>query len=153
MGKDYAKQIKANAAALASYLVGKGYKLVTDGTENHLILWDLRSLGLTGNKFEKACELVHITLNKNAVFGDSSALSPGGVRIGMPAMTSRGCKQDDFVKVGEFLHECVEICLEVQQEHGKKMVDFVKGLVDNTKIKDLKRRVNEWSSKFGIPGY
>mmetsp|Transcript_6231 Transcript_6231/g.11410 ORF Transcript_6231/g.11410 Transcript_6231/m.11410 type:complete len:459 (-) Transcript_6231:123-1499(-) len=151
--KKYIQQVKENSVALADYLNSKGYNLVTGGTENHLVLWNLRPQGLTGNKMEKVADLCHITLNKNAVFGDSSALSPGGVRIGMPAMTSRGCKQDDFVKVGEFLHECVEICLEVQQEHGKKMVDFVKGLVDNTKIEDLKRRVNEWSSKFGIPGY
>jgi glycine hydroxymethyltransferase len=80
--KAYAKQVKANAVAIGDALMEKGYKLVTDGTENHLVLWDLRPLGLTGNKVEKVCELAHITLNKNAVFGDSSALSPGGVRVG-----------------------------------------------------------------------
>ena len=72
--KAYQIQVKANAKALADALMGKGYKLVTDGTENHLILWDLRPLGLTGNKMEKLCDLCHITLNKNAVFGDASAV-------------------------------------------------------------------------------
>ncbi|KAM0905718.1 hypothetical protein ACQ4PT_017200 [Festuca glaucescens] len=80
--KAYAKQVKANAVAVGNYLMSKGYKMVTDGTDNHLVLWDLRPLGLTGNKVEKLCDLCNITLNKNAVFGDSSALSPGGVRIG-----------------------------------------------------------------------
>uniref|UniRef100_A0A453D4K9 Serine hydroxymethyltransferase n=1 Tax=Aegilops tauschii subsp. strangulata TaxID=200361 RepID=A0A453D4K9_AEGTS len=80
--KAYAKQVKANAVAVGKYLMSKGYKMVTDGTDNHLVLWDLRPLGLTGNKVEKMCDLCSITLNKNAVFGDSSALSPGGVRIG-----------------------------------------------------------------------
>ncbi|KAL5647760.1 hypothetical protein ACJX0J_042115, partial [Zea mays] len=79
--KAYAKQVKVNAVAIGNYLMSKGYKMVTDGTENHLVLWDLRPLGLTGNKVEKLCDLCHITLNKNVVFGDSSALSPGGVRI------------------------------------------------------------------------
>merc|ERR1712228_243021 len=81
----YAKQVKANATALAAYMVGKGYKLATNGTENHLMLWDLRPLGLTGNKMEKVLEKIHITLNKNAVHGDVSAMAPGGVRIGAPA--------------------------------------------------------------------
>ncbi|KAJ6302331.1 hypothetical protein OIU77_016423, partial [Salix suchowensis] len=89
--KAYAKQVKANAVALGNFLMGKGYKLVTEGTENHLVLWDLRPLGLTGNKVEKLCDLANITVNKNAVFGDSSALAPGGyLSAGTPAMTSRG---------------------------------------------------------------
>lgn len=151
--KKYIQQVKANSVALADYLNAKGYDLVTKGTENHLVLWNLRPQGLTGNKMEKVADLCHITLNKNAVFGDSSALSPGGVRIGMPAMTSRGCVEADFVQVGEFLHECVQICLEIQAEHGKMMKDFVKGLAGNGKIEDLRKRVNEWSTKFDIPGY
>ncbi|KAE8783189.1 Serine hydroxymethyltransferase 1 [Hordeum vulgare] len=80
--KAYIQQVKVNAVALGNHLMSKGYKLVTDGTENHLVLWDLRPLGLSGNKVEKVCDLSSITLNKNAVFGDSSALAPGGVRIG-----------------------------------------------------------------------
>merc|ERR1711967_68347 len=121
----YAKQIKANASALAKALVAKGYKLQTDGTENHLMLWDLRPLGLTGSKMEKVFEKLHITLNKNAVHGDVSAMAPGGVRIGAPAMTSRGLKEAEFVQVGEFLHRGVQIALKVQETKGKKLVDFL----------------------------
>merc|ERR1711967_28982 len=124
----YAKQIKANAAALADFLVSKGYKLATDGTENHLMLWDLRPLGLTGSKMEKVFEKLHITLNKNAVHGDVSAMAPGGVRIGAPAMTSRGLKEADFVKIGEFLHQGLQFAVELQASTGKKLVDFLKGL-------------------------
>merc|ERR1719387_3015259 len=126
--KLYAKQVKANAAALCAFLVSKGYKLATNGTENHLMLWDLRPIGLTGSKVEKVLEEVHITLNKNCVHGDVSAMTPGGVRIGAPAMTSRGLKEADFEKVGDFLHRGVQIALEVQAKCGKKLVDFVKGL-------------------------
>ncbi len=75
-------QVQKNAKALAAALMGHGYKLVTDGTENHLILWDLRPEGISGSKMEKACDMCHITLNKNAVVGDLSAMNPGGVRIG-----------------------------------------------------------------------
>jgi len=151
--KIYAKQVRANSNALAVSLMSKGYKLVTDGTENHLVLWDLRSQGISGNKMEKVCELCHITLNKNAVFGDSSALSPGGVRIGAPAMTSRGLKCSDFEQIAEFLHEAMVICQNVQKSHGKPIKEFVKGLEDNAEITDLCARVEKFASAFTMPGF
>ncbi|XP_057837924.1 serine hydroxymethyltransferase 4 [Cryptomeria japonica] len=151
--KAYAKQVKANAVALGNYLMNKGYKLVTDGTENHLVLWDLRPLGLTGNKVEKVCDLCNITINKNAVYGDSSALSPGGVRIGAPAMTSRGLKEADFEKIAEFLHQAINITLSVQKEHGKLLKDFNKGLANNKDMENLKVEVEKFSASFDMPGF
>jgi len=125
--KEYAKQVRANAAAMAGVLFKHGYRLQTDGTENHLILWDLRPIGLTGSKIEKICDAVHITLNKNAVAGDTSALVPGGVRIGTSALTSRSMKEQDVEKVAEFLHRVVQIALKTQEEAGSKLLkDFVK---------------------------
>lgn len=76
--KTYQQQVVANARALAARLISHGYKLVTDGTDNHLILWDLRPVGLTGSKAQVACDACHLTLNKNAVVGDQSAMNPGG---------------------------------------------------------------------------
>ncbi|KAK4404052.1 Serine hydroxymethyltransferase 4 [Sesamum angolense] len=151
--KAYAKQVRANAVALGNYLMSKGYKLVTGGTENHLVLWDLRPLGLTGNKVEKLCDLCNITVNKNAVFGDSSALAPGGVRIGTPAMTSRGLVEKDFEQIAEFLHRAVSVTLKIQQEHGKLLKDFNKGLVNNKDIEELKADVEKFASSFDMPGF
>ena len=88
--REYAKQIKRNASALADGLMKRGHKLVTDGTENHLILWDVRPHSLTGSKVEKTCDAVGITVNKNTIAGDKSAATPGGLRVGTPAVTSRG---------------------------------------------------------------
>jgi glycine hydroxymethyltransferase len=85
--------VKRNAKALADDLISRGHKLVTDGTDNHLLLLDVRPLKLTGSKVEKACDAVHITLNKNTIIGDKSAITPGGVRIGTPAVTTRGYKE------------------------------------------------------------
>ena len=82
--------------------------------------------GINGNKMEKACDLCHITLNKNAVVGDVSALAPGGVRVGAPAMTSRGLVEADFAKIADFLHELVLLCLDVQAKTGKLYKDFEK---------------------------
>lgn len=151
--KAYIQQVKANTVSLGNHLMSKGYKLVTDGTENHLVLWDLRPLGLTGNKVEMLCDLCNITLNKNAVFGDSSALSPGGVRIGTPAMTSRGLVEKDFVQIAEYLHRAVTICLSIQAEHGKILKDFKKGLVQNKDIENLRAEVEKFATSFDMPGF
>jgi len=87
---------------LGEELTKRGFELVTGGTDNHLVLWDLRKHGLTGSKMEKLYEMVSISVNKNAVYGDTSALAPGGIRIGTPALTSRGFTEQDMVKVADF---------------------------------------------------
>merc|ERR1712099_130643 len=118
---EYSKAVIANAQTLAETLKEKGHKIASDGTDNHLVLWDLRPHGLTGGKVEKVCEAANITLNKNCVAGDVSALSPGGVRIGTPAMTTRGCKVDDMVKIAGFLDRTVQIAIQIQDKVGKKL--------------------------------
>merc|ERR550539_1148799 len=124
---EYAKQVVANAKTIADTLQQKGHKLASDGTDNHLVLWDLRPHGLTGSKVEKVCEAASISLNRNAVHGDASALSPGGVRIGSPAMTTRGCDVEDFQRIALFLDRCCQIALKIQKEKGKKLKDFEVG--------------------------
>ncbi|KAN0007170.1 hypothetical protein ACTFIU_005364 [Dictyostelium citrinum] len=150
--KEYALQVKKNAAAIGNALMNKGYKLVTNGTDNHLILWDLRPKDLTGNKFEKAADIANITVNKNAVHGDTNAISPGGIRIGSSALTSRGLKEADFEKIADFLDRIVLICLEIQGRVGKKLVDFVAEINKSKELLDLRKEVEEFSSKFTLPG-
>ena len=111
--KQYIKQVKVNAKVLATDLIKRGHKLVTDGTENHLLLLNVRDLGLTGSKFEKMCDEIHITLNKNTIIGDKSAVTPGGVRIGTPAVTTRGYVEKDMLEVSHFLDECAKLCIDI----------------------------------------
>lgn len=151
--KDYIVQVKKNAAALATLLTSKGHKLASGGTENHLVLWDLRPSDITGSKMEKICDALHITLNKNAVLGDRSALSPGGVRIGTPALTTRGYKEADFIQVGEFLHSALQLCIELQESHGRKLKDFQVGLEASEKVKALQVEVTTFASQFPMPGF
>jgi glycine hydroxymethyltransferase len=151
--KEYIVQVKKNAAVLADTLMSKGYKLATNGTTNHLILWDLRPSNITGSKMEKLCDKCHITLNKNAVLGDRSALSPGGVRIGAPALTTRGFVEADFVQIGEFLHRAVELCIKLQEKHGKQLATFVPALDEDADVKQLEKEVMEYASKFPMPGF
>lgn len=150
--KEYSQKVVDNARSLADALKAKGHKLASDGTDNHLVLWDLRPHGLTGSKVEKVCEECSISLNRNAVHGDASALSPGGVRIGSPAMTTRGCTVDHFNKIASFLDRCCQIALKIQAEKGKKLKDFEVGLKDNSEIKALRGEVEAWAVGFGYPG-
>jgi len=108
---------------------------VTGGTDNHLLLLDVRPFGLTGSKVEKACDQVHITLNKNTIIGDKSAVTPGGVRIGTPAVTTRGYTEKDMVIVGEFLDRIVRASKDLQDRTGKKKLkEFVDELNNDQKI-------------------
>ena len=116
--------MKINAKVLAESLISKGHKLITNGTDNHLFLLDVRPHGLTGSKLEKTCDAIHITLNKNTVIGDKSAVTPGGARIGTPAVTSRGYMESDMKQVAEFLDRAVKVSVDVQKKAGKKLKDF-----------------------------
>merc|ERR1711897_34005 len=150
--KEYSKAVVTNSQALAKALQDKGHKLASDGTDNHLVLWDLRPHGLTGSKLEKVCEEASISLNRNAVHGDASALSPGGVRIGAPAMTTRGCTTEDFVKIAGFLDRCCQIALSLQAAKGKKLKDFEQGLADDADLIQLRGEVEQWAVGFVYPG-
>lgn len=150
--KEYSVQVVKNAQTLAKTLMDKGHKLATNGTENHLILWDLRPHGLTGNKVELLCDTCSLTLNKNSINGDKSAFSPGGVRLGSPALTSRGFKEADFVKVGIYLDRMIQICLAIQGGKKMKLVDFKKGMVDNAEIAALRKDVEAFATQFPMPG-
>jgi len=152
--KAYSVQVRANAAALADQLTSvHGYTLATGGTVNHLVLWDLKPQKLTGSKLQTICDHCSITLNKNAVLGDKSALTPGGVRIGSPALTSRGLVEADFRQVADFLHTAVQIALEIQEETGNKLKDFENKVKTSPKVKALRIAVQTFITQFPMPGF
>lgn len=160
--KEYAKAVLANAKALGKSLQAKGHILSTGGTDNHLLLWNVRTLGLTGSKVEKVLEMCHMTTNKNSIVGDTSAVNPGGVRLGTPALTSRGLGEKDFERVAEFLDRGCRIAVQAQDAllksgDGKVLLkDFLKELEENAEIKqkidELKSEVEEFASSFDMPG-
>lgn len=149
----YARQIIKNCQRLAERLIAMGHKLATNGTETHLILWDLRPHEITGNKMELLCDAVAITLNKNAINGDANAFAPGGIRIGTPALTSRGFVEDDFSKVAEFLDRALKIALAIQREVGKPLANFKAALDkgDNPDVAQLKKEVQAFAKSFPMP--
>jgi len=100
----YAKQIQDNAQAMAKAFVAKEYNIISGGTDNHLMLIDLRNKNITGKKAQETLDKAHITLNKNAVpFDDKSPFVTSGIRVGVPAITTRGMKEEHMKTVVDLL--------------------------------------------------
>ncbi|XP_062520272.1 serine hydroxymethyltransferase, mitochondrial-like isoform X2 [Corticium candelabrum] len=156
MFREYQQQVLANANVMAKCLLDKGYAVVSGGTETHLVLLDLRPKGIDGARIDFVMEQCNITANKNTCPGDKSAVTPGGLRLGAPALTTRGFKESDFEKVVEFIDLAVKIGLEAYKTAGatvKEFKDFVK--TDGStqeKIQSLKSDVEKFSRTFPMPG-
>ena len=120
--KEYQAQVKKNAAALAKELQKQGFKILTGGTDNHLMLVDLRGMDISGKELQNRCDEVYITLNKNTVPNDPrSPFVTSGVRIGTPAITSRGLKEEDMAKIAE--------CIWLAATDFENKADYIRGEV------------------------
>lgn len=133
--KEYGKQIVANAKTLAETLMSGGIKLASGGTDNHLMLCDVTSIGLTGKIAEKALDRAGITVNKNMIpFDQRKALDPSGIRIGTAALTTRGMRQDDMKRVGTWI------------------LRVLKAAEDAAVIEGVKGEIREFAKAFPVPG-
>ena len=154
--RQYQQQIIKNAKALEVEFKRLGYTLVADGTDSHMVLLDLRPKALDGARVEAVLEQVNIACNKNAIPGDKSALTPYGIRIGAPAMSTRGMGEDDFRRIADYIDKCIGICKDVQSKLPKeanKLKDF-KGKVasgDVPEINELKKEIAAWAGSFPLP--
>jgi glycine hydroxymethyltransferase len=152
--KEYAVQIVKNTKALAEGMIAKGWELATGGTENHIILWNVKGLNLTGGKVEACLEKMLIYSNKNSVAGDKSPMNPSGVRFGLPAMTTRGMIEEDMTTLVKYFEKAIELGLKVQKKSGKKIKDFLDAL-DSEDFKEdiakLQDEVKEFTKQFPVP--
>ncbi|KAL2274711.1 hypothetical protein FJTKL_02995 [Diaporthe vaccinii] len=154
--KAYQKQVVDNAKALENKFKALGHKLVSDGTDSHMVLVDLRPVSLDGARVEAVLEQINIACNKNSIPGDKSALTPCGIRIGTPAMTSRGFGVADFERVATYIDEAIKICKEVQgalPKEANKLKDFKAKVAGGEveKINNLKKEIAGWSQTFPLP--
>jgi glycine hydroxymethyltransferase len=133
--QEYCQQILKNAKRLADELMKRGFKLVTNGTDNHLILADVKSsFDLDGGVVEEVLDKIGLTLNKNVIPDDPlPPFKPSGIRLGTPAITTRGLKEKDMEQVAEW------------------MMQAVKGRGDDKKLKQLSNEVKEFTKKFPLP--
>ncbi|KAH8364920.1 hypothetical protein KR200_003927 [Drosophila serrata] len=155
--KAYQTQVLKNAKVLCDGLISRGYQVATGGTDVHLVLVDVRKAGLTGAKAEYILEEVGIACNKNTVPGDKSALNPSGIRLGTPALTTRGLVEKDMEQVVAFIDAALKVGAEAAKVAGSpKMADFHKVFDENAKVKaqkdEIRKSVVEFSRKFPLPG-
>lgn len=154
--KQYQQQVIKNAKVLEIEFKRLGYKLVADGTDTHMVLLDLRPHSLDGARVEAVLEQVNIACNKNSIPGDKSALTPCGIRIGAPAMTTRGMGEEDFKRIASYIDTCIGICKDVQKSLPKdanRLRDF-KAKVAGGEVQDildLKKEVASWAGSFPLP--
>ena len=132
--KSYQEQVLKNIKALSNVLIDEGFHVVSGGTDNHLILVDVKSAcGLTGKEAQELLDSIHITVNKNSIPNDTEkAMITSGIRIGSPAMTSRGLKENDFEKIGRII------------------VKALKNSNDEKILKELENEVLDLTSKFPL---
>lgn len=136
--KEYQQAVLDNAKAFEKALLDKGYTLVSGGTDTHLLLIDMKPKGIDGARVERILELANIAANKNTVPGDKSALIPGGLRVGTPAMTTRGLTQTDFETIADFIDRAVKIALDVKSRvKGTKLKDFMAQVGDGSGIAEI----------------
>ena len=167
----YQERVLANSQALARRLGdpkgkgGLGYSLVSGGTDNHLVLVDLKPQGIDGGRVERVLELVGVAANKNTVPGDRSALTPGGLRMGTPAMTTRGFAEGDFGRVADIVDRAVAIAVRVDkaarkdvEEKGLKGAGRLRTFLDylgdgetDSEIVQLRSEVADWVGTYPLP--
>jgi len=153
--KVYQRQVVANAQALARGLQSKGYTIVTGGTTNHIVLVDLRP-HVNGARVEKVLEDISIACNKNTVPGDKSALNPSGIRLGTPALTSRGLVEKDMDQVVEFLHQGIQLAIAVKKAAGPTLKEFKEVFASSPfhdQMFELRKKVEAFAINFPMPGY
>ena len=156
--KKYGQQIVKNAKALAEKLTEYGFDLVSGGTENHLLLIDLRSKSVNGAVAALALEVAGVVLNKNAVPNDPMPpFYPSGIRLGTPAITTRGMKEKDMVKIAKWINEVVEEVRgeqlpEEKEARSKFWKEYRVKITKNKKLLAISREVKSFCSKFPVPG-
>lgn len=169
--RQYQEKVLVNAQALSDRLGkpkekgGLGYTLVSGGTDNHLVLADLKPQGIDGGRVERVLELVGVAANKNTVPGDKSALTPGGLRMGTPAMTTRGFNEDDFRRVADIVDRAVKLAIKTDkaarkaaEEKGEKRPGTLKVFLNHLgtgesdpEIIRLRAEVADWAQTYPLP--
>lgn len=155
--KDYQRAVMNNNKRFATVLMEKGYELVSGGTDNHLVLVNVKaSHGTDGARVERVMELANMVVNKNTIPGDVSAMTPGGIRMGSCALTTRGMNENDFERIAEFFDRSVAISTAITKKVGPKIKDFKAALADGPdqfpELIQLGKEVKDFASSFPTVG-
>jgi glycine hydroxymethyltransferase len=146
--KEYQQRVMLNSTAFTNAMMDRGLDIVSGGTDNHLCLVDLRSKGVDGSRVERALELAGFVVNKNTVPGDKSAMVPSGIRMGTPALTTRGLDEGDMVQVADFFARGVAIAADLKKSllaADKKLLRHYKAELVGFDGCDASKGVESWT--------
>lgn len=155
--KKYAKQVVVNAKILAKELNGYGFDIVSGGTDNHLMLIDLRNKKISGALAAYALEKVNIVTNKNSVPNDTNPpFFPSGLRIGTPAITTRGMKEPEMIKLAKWINDTIQICGERELPTSKEkrlafFKEFKNEVNKNKELEKIATEIKNFALKFPLP--
>ncbi|SCV03864.1 LAMI_0H11562g1_1 [Lachancea mirantina] len=157
--KEYQQAVVENASQFSEALSKRGFQLVSGGTDTHLVLVNLSNIGIDGARLETILEHINIAANKNTVPGDKSALFPSGLRVGTPAMTTRGFGSAEFVKVAEYIDRAVKLAIGLKSQESSdatdarsKLADFKRLCAQSKEVQNLSKEVSEWVGQYPVPG-
>lgn len=161
--REYQQQIVSNAKRLSEALAKLGYHIVTGGTDVHIVWVDLRPNKISGSLASRMLEEVSIACNKNTVPGDLSALNPGGIRLGTPALTTRGLQEEHMDDVAKFIDQGIKLSIEVRDkgigdqklppsQEMTKFIQLLKEPENANKIEALKDSIEKYAHRFFMPG-
>jgi glycine hydroxymethyltransferase len=153
--RDYQKQVLKNCQALVKKFKENDYEILSGGSDNHLMLINMKTKKLDGSRAEKILDSVKIAVNKNTIPTDTSPFNPSGVRLGTPAITSRGFKEKDCDQVFEFIDKAMAIATKIKKETKtiKEFSEFVDQHKNEFGLKELRNEIVQFSSKFPTIGF
>jgi glycine hydroxymethyltransferase len=151
----YIHQVLRNAKCLSDAMINHGYKIVTNGTDNHIVLWDIRPLSISSHLLQTLFEKVDISVNKNSIFGDTSAFNPGGIRLGTPTVTTIGMKEQHMRLIADMINLTVAIghkINKIMKENKSNTLLSCEEVISNdegieTDIANIRREVHSLRSK------
>ncbi|CAI2368499.1 unnamed protein product [Moneuplotes crassus] len=149
---EHLKQAINNSKKLCEEMIRRDHLIITNFTNNPIIAWNLRPYGLTALKFEAICDQANIILKTNLSAIDRSAQDPYCVRLGNPACTTRGYKEEHMEDVASFLDRILQEALKIQNERGKKLSAFKRGLTESDEVKKISQEVRDFARQFELPG-
>ncbi|SCU98381.1 LADA_0H12662g1_1 [Lachancea dasiensis] len=157
--KEYQKAVVENARIFGEELTKRGFQLVSGGSDTHLVLIDLSSIGIDGARVETILEKINIAANKNTVPGDKSALFPSGLRLGTPAMTTRGFGPKEFVQVAHYIDKAAKLAIGLKSQESpdakdvrSKLANFKQLCEESAEVAHLAEEVSQWAGSFPVPG-
>ena len=145
---EYAKQVVLNAKCLARHMLDKGYDVVTDGTDKHLVLIDLRNKNLSGSKPAKALDYAGIILNRNSVPNETgSPMNPSGIRMGTPIITTRGMKEKEMELIANWIDRIINV---IAPFCNLKTKEFLAKLSEIKELTQIAEEIKELCKKFPL---